>query len=100
MKISKLLPAVGVIAFCVSFASVRAQDNPAQAAAREALMKQMNQVQAPEPQTPAAAPTAPEALATAPAAEPPAPPPLPPLPLPRLRWSYCKPMWSPLRQPA
>ena len=63
MKISKLLAAVGVIAFCVSFASVRAQDNPAQAAAREALMKQMNQVQAPEPQTPAAAPTAPEAPA-------------------------------------
>ena len=58
MKISKLLAAVGVIAFCVSFASVRAQDNPAQAAAREALMKQMNQVQAPEPQTPAAAPAA------------------------------------------
>ncbi len=63
MKISKLLPAVGVIAFCVSFASVRAQDNPAQAAAREALMKQMNQVQAPEPQTPAAAPAAPVAPA-------------------------------------
>ena len=63
MKISKLLTAVGVIAICASFASVRAQDNPAQAAAREALMKQMNQVQAPEPQTPAAAPAAPVAPA-------------------------------------
>ena len=61
MKISKLLPAAGILAVCVSFASVRAQDNPAQAAAREALMKHMNEVQAPEPQTPPAAPTAPAA---------------------------------------
>jgi hypothetical protein len=63
MKITKLLPAIGVFAFCVSFGSVRAQDNPAQAAAREALMKQMDQVQAPEPQTPPAAPTAPATVA-------------------------------------
>jgi hypothetical protein len=76
MKISKLLPAVGVFAvcmsFCMSFTSVRAQDNPAQAAAREALMKQMDQVQAPELQTPPAAPATP---ATPPVvAEPPAVP--------------------------
>jgi hypothetical protein len=63
MKISKLVPAIGIFAFCVSFGSVRAQDNPAQAAARAALMKQMDQVQAPEPQTPPAAPAAPAAPA-------------------------------------
>jgi len=65
MKIFKLVPAIGVFAFCVSFGSLCAQDNPAQAAAREALMKQMDQVQAPEP--PPAAPTAPAAPAAAPA---------------------------------
>lgn len=68
MKISKLLPAVGVLAFCVSFNSARAQDNAAQAAARAALMKQMDQVQAPEPQTPPAAPAAPAVAAEEPAA--------------------------------
>lgn len=67
MKISKLLPAVGVLAFCVSFGSVRAQDNAAQSAARAALMKQMDQVQAPEPQSPPVAPFAP-AVAPKPAA--------------------------------
>lgn len=76
MKISKLLPAAGILAVCVSFASVRAQDNPAQAAAREALMKHMNEVQAPEPQTPPApaapvepAPVVPAEPVAAPAVE-------------------------------
>jgi hypothetical protein len=59
MKISKLMLAIGIFAFYMSFASVRAQDNPAQAAAREALMKQMNGLQAPEPQSPSAQPTVP-----------------------------------------
>jgi len=70
MKIFKLVPALGVFAFCVSFGSLRAQDNPAQAAAREALMKQMDQVQAPEPPpaAPAAAPAIPETKPAAPAA--------------------------------
>ncbi|HXI71934.1 MAG TPA: hypothetical protein VNN22_16380 [Verrucomicrobiae bacterium] len=78
MKIFKLVPAIGVFAFCVSFGSLRAQDNPAQAAAREALMKQMDQVQAPEappaasaaakPAAPAAAPAIPETKPAAPAA--------------------------------
>ncbi|MDD5139111.1 MAG: hypothetical protein PHY43_02490 [Verrucomicrobiales bacterium] len=72
MKISKLVAAVCVFAFCVSFVSVRAQDNPAQAAAREALMKQMGQPEAPAPQTPPAAPTTPAAPAApvAPAVKP------------------------------
>jgi hypothetical protein len=71
MKISKLLPAVGVLVFCVSFGSLRAQDNAAQAAARAALMKQMDQVQAPEPQTSPAAPAmVPEPAAAAPVVEP------------------------------
>jgi len=67
MKISKLLPAACAFVFCVSFASVHAQDNPAQAAARAALMKQMNQQQTPSQQTPPAAPKAP-AKPVAPAA--------------------------------
>ena len=70
MKIFKLVPAIGVFAFCVSFGSLRAQDNPAQAAAREALMKQMDQVQAPE--RPPAAPAVPATKPAAPAAPAPA----------------------------
>lgn len=76
MKISKLVAVVCVFAFCANFASVRAQDNPAQAAAREALMRQMGQPEAPAPQTPTATPTTPAApvapVAPAVAAEPPA----------------------------
>ncbi len=67
MKISKLLPVAAVFASCVGFNSILAQDNPAQAAARAALMKQMGQAQAPEPQTPPAASTTP-ATPAAPAA--------------------------------
>jgi hypothetical protein len=75
MKIPKLVPAIGICAICVSFGSVQAQDNPAQAAARAALMKQMDQVQAPEPETPSPtpAPTMPKTpapVAPAPAAAP------------------------------
>jgi hypothetical protein len=55
MNIFKLLAAAGVIAFCVSFFSVHAQDNPAQAAAR-AMLNQMNQMPAPEPPAPPPAP--------------------------------------------
>lgn len=54
MKISQLVPAIGVLAFCVSFGAVRAQDNPAQAAAREALMKQMSEEPAMAPKPPLA----------------------------------------------
>jgi hypothetical protein len=60
MKISKLLSAACVFAVCAGFATVRAQDNPAQAAARAALMKQMNQQPAPPTQPPPAAPAAPQ----------------------------------------
>jgi hypothetical protein len=41
MKISKLSPAVGILTLCAGFVSLRAQDNPAQAAARVALEEKM-----------------------------------------------------------
>jgi hypothetical protein len=53
MQISKLIPAAGAVALCLSFIAARAQDNPAQAAARAALMEKMN---APETQPAQAAP--------------------------------------------
>jgi len=54
MQISKLLSAVCAIAFCAGLVSVRAEDNPAQAAARAALMEQLNGANenAPTNQTP------------------------------------------------
>ena len=48
MRFSKLFPAVCVVGFCTGFITVQAADNPAQAAARAALMEKMN---APEAQT-------------------------------------------------
>ena len=42
MQISKLFPAVCTAAVCAGFIAVRAEDTPAQAAARAALMKSMN----------------------------------------------------------
>ena len=74
MKISKLLSVVGALAFCVSIATLRAQDNPAQAAAREALMKHMSESQASETlQTPPPAATVPAAPAAPVEAAPAAP---------------------------
>jgi len=55
MQISKLIPAVCATAFCASFIAVRAQDNPAQAAARAALMEKMNELEA-QPAQPAPPP--------------------------------------------
>ncbi len=46
MRISKLMPAVCVTAFLAGFLTVRAQDNPAQAAARAALMSKMTELDA------------------------------------------------------
>jgi colicin import membrane protein len=46
MHISKLLPAICVIAVFAGFGSLRAQDTPAQAAARAALMERMNELDA------------------------------------------------------
>jgi hypothetical protein len=42
MQVSKSLTAICAIAVCSSFISIHAQDNPAQAAARAALMEKMN----------------------------------------------------------
>lgn len=55
MQISKLIPAVCAVAFCASFVAARAQDNPAQAAARAALMEKMNALEA-QPAQPAPPP--------------------------------------------
>ncbi len=57
MQISKLLSAVCVAAFCASCIAVRAQDTPAQAAARAALMGKMNELGA-QPAQPAPPPVA------------------------------------------
>ena len=54
MQISKLLPAVCAAAFCASCIAVRAQDTPAQAAARAALMDKMNALEAQPAQPPTA----------------------------------------------
>jgi hypothetical protein len=56
MQISKLLPVICAIAVCANFISVRAQDSPAQAAARAALMEKMGEMDAQEASTNAAAP--------------------------------------------
>ena len=55
MQISKLIPAVCAAALCASFIAARAQDNPAQAAARAALMEKMNELEA-QPAQPAPPP--------------------------------------------
>jgi type IV secretory pathway VirB10-like protein len=53
MHISKLLPAICAVAVCSGLISVHAQDNPAQAAARAALLAKMNELDAPNAQPPA-----------------------------------------------
>jgi len=55
MQISKLIPAVCAAALCASFIAARAQDNPAQAAARAVLMEKMNELEA-QPAQPAPPP--------------------------------------------
>ena len=55
MQISKLIPAVCAVAFCASSIAARAQDNPAQAAARAALMDKMNELEV-QPAQPAPPP--------------------------------------------
>jgi hypothetical protein len=59
MRIPKLFPVVCAVAFCAGFITVRAEDNPAQAAARAALMGKMNEwdVQQPQPAQPAPPPS-------------------------------------------
>jgi hypothetical protein len=71
MRIPKLLPVVCAAAFCAGFITVRAEDNPTQAAARAALMEKLNQwdVQQPPPAQPAqpTQPSQPSQPATSPA---------------------------------
>ena len=55
MQTSKLIPAVCAVAFCASFIAARAEDTPAQAAARAALMEKMNELEA-QPAQPAPPP--------------------------------------------
>ena len=61
MQISKLSPLVCAAVVCASFVSVRAQDTPAQAAARAALQRKMNELDAQEASTNAKAATPPAA---------------------------------------
>ncbi len=79
MRISKFYPVVCAAALCTSIAVVRADDNPAQAAARAALEEQMRAMdtQQANTNTPSSAPAAPAqpappAAATAPVENPPA----------------------------
>jgi hypothetical protein len=73
MRISKLILTICTAGICAGFISVRAEDNPAQAAARAALMEKMNEMDAPS-QNQTSAPTATEAQTPANAVEtPPAP---------------------------
>ena len=58
MQISKLLSAVCATAFFWGGITVRAQDNPAQAAARAALMEKMSELDAQQNQPANAAPPA------------------------------------------
>ncbi len=55
MQIPKLFPAVCAVSFCASLIAVRAEDTPAQAAARAALMEKMNALEA-QPAQPAPPP--------------------------------------------
>jgi hypothetical protein len=58
MQIPKLLPVVCAVAFCASAIVAQAEDTPAQAACRAALMEKMNEwdVQQPQPAQPASPP--------------------------------------------
>ena len=63
MRISKLLSAVCAAAFLAGFFAVRAQDNPAQAAARAALMEKISELNA-QPSPPANQRMAPAIIVT------------------------------------
>jgi hypothetical protein len=84
-KISKLFPAIFAVVFCSSLMIVRADDTPAQAAARAALLQKLNEMPAQPPAPapvvvppPAAPVEAPAPVVVAPPAAPaPAPTPAP-----------------------
>jgi hypothetical protein len=58
MQFSKFMPLVCAAAFCAGFITARAEDNPAQAAARVALEEKMRELDAQEAATNAEAPPA------------------------------------------
>jgi hypothetical protein len=58
MQFSKFMPLVCAAAFCAGFISVRADDNPAQAAARAALEEKMRELDAQDASTNAVTPPA------------------------------------------
>ena len=71
MQTPRLLPAIAAIVLCASTFSTRADDTPAQAAARAALMQDMNETGTVEtPTPPPVTPTAPPVVVP-----PPTPPP-------------------------
>lgn len=74
MRISKLLTAVCAAAFLTGSVAVRAQDTPAQAAARAALMQKMNELDAQQSQPTNSNPLA--SVVIAPSVAPTAPPPV------------------------
>ncbi|HXB58818.1 MAG TPA: hypothetical protein VNU95_04615 [Candidatus Acidoferrales bacterium] len=79
MQTLRLLPAVAAIALCASTFTTRADDTPAQAAARAALMQDMNETGNVETPTPPPSTPAPPAETPPPApVPPPAPAQLPP----------------------
>ena len=62
MQIFKLLPTVCAVVICANFISVRADDTPVQAAAREALERKMKELDAPQTQAPPIVVTSPGAV--------------------------------------
>jgi outer membrane biosynthesis protein TonB len=70
MQVSKSLLIVCASVICAGFISAHAQDNPAQAAARAALMEKMNELDGPQTPPPAAVPAEPPPAPTLPATTP------------------------------
>ena len=99
-KISKWCPAIFAVVFCYGLMIVRAADTPAQAAARAALMQQMNETPTTQPSTPAPVIVPPSAVKV----ETPAPvvvaPPVVQTPAPAAVPAPSAPMFQPVAAPA
>jgi hypothetical protein len=77
MQTPRLLPAIAAIVLCASTFSARADDTPAQAAARAALMQDMNETgNAETPPPPPPTPAPPPIVVPPPTPPPPTPPPV------------------------
>jgi hypothetical protein len=98
-KISKWCPAIFAVVFCSGLIIVRAADTPAQAAARAALLQQMNEMP-PQPATPAPIIVTPSAVKV----ETPVPvvvaPPVVQVPAPASAPAPSAPMFQPVAVPA